>query len=213
MPWCSGVAMYTVRSVQYCTSVGCTCMYPTCSQLALAALAYTCTLQKLQIGRVHAVPGTCPAAAVGTLSERCPRTEQVGGCAVLQTACRSELPDRRSCGHKLRDALYAATPSAAGAAQMNFLGLFALRARSLVEHAAWASCRRATSDLKHLAGTCSWLGKAIVSHRGDGAARLRWLQIDWHRTGMRSAIVLSIAAHRAPAGLHARRHQRGQERR
>ena len=96
---------------------------------------------------------------------------------------------------------------------MDFRGWFALRSRSLVEHAAWASCRRATSDLKHLAGTCSWLGKAIVSHRGDGAARLRWLQIDWHRTGMRSAIVLSIAAHRAPAGLHARRHQRGQERR
>ena len=100
-----------------------------------------------------------------------------------------------------------------GAAQMNYLGLFALRARSLVEHAAWASCRHATSDLKHLAGTCSWLGKAIVSHRGDGAAWLRWLQIDCHRTGMRSVIVLIIAAHRAAAGMHARRHQRGQERR
>ena len=100
-----------------------------------------------------------------------------------------------------------------GAAQMNCLGLFALRARSLVEHAAWASCRRATSDLKHLAGTCSWLGKAIVSHRGDGAAWPRGPQIDWHRTGMRAATVLIVAAHRAAAGMHARRHQRGQERR
>ena len=96
---------------------------------------------------------------------------------------------------------------------MDCWGLFTLRTRSLVEHAAWASCWDATSDLKHLAGDCSSLGKAIGSHRGDGAAWLRWLQIDWHRTGMRSAIVLSIAAHRAPAGLHARRHQRGQERR
>ena len=96
---------------------------------------------------------------------------------------------------------------------MDCWGLFALRARSLVEHAASASCTHAISDLKHLAGDCSSLGKAIGSHCGDGAARLRWLQIDWHRTGMRSAIVLSIAAHRAPAGLHARRHQRGQERR
>ena len=100
-----------------------------------------------------------------------------------------------------------------GAAQMNCLGLFALRARSLVEHAAWASCRRATSDLKHLAGTCSWLGKAIVSHRGDGAAWPRGPQIDWHRTGMRAATVLIVAARRAAAGMHARRHQRGQERR
>ena len=89
----------------------------------VAALAYTCTLQKLQIGRVHAVPGTRPAAAVGTLSERCPRTEQVGGCAVLQTACRSELPDRRSCGHKLGAALYAATSSAAGSSTDGLLGL------------------------------------------------------------------------------------------
>jgi hypothetical protein len=96
---------------------------------------------------------------------------------------------------------------------MDCWGLFALCARSLLEHAAWASCCDATSDLKHHAGGASSLGKAIGSHRGDGAAWLRWLQIDWHRTGMRSAIVLSIAAHRAPAGLHARRHQRGQERR
>ena len=96
---------------------------------------------------------------------------------------------------------------------MDCWGLFALRARSLVEHAAWASCRHATSDLKHLAGDCSSLGKAIGSHRGDGAAWLRWLKIDWHRTGMRAALVLSIAAHRAAAGMHARHHQRGQERR
>ena len=96
---------------------------------------------------------------------------------------------------------------------MDCWGLFALRARSLVEHAAWASCLDATSDLKHLAGDVSSLGKAIGSHRGDGAAWLRWLQIDCHRTGMRSVIVLIIAAHRAAAGMHARRHQRGQERR
>ena len=96
---------------------------------------------------------------------------------------------------------------------MDCWGLLALLARSLVEHAGWASCLDATTDLKHLAGTCSWLGKAIVSHRGDGAAWLRWLQIDCHRTGMRSVIVLIIAAHRAAAGMHARRHQRGQERR
>ena len=100
-----------------------------------------------------------------------------------------------------------------GAAQMDCRGLLALCARSLVEHAGWASCLDATTDLKHLADDCSSLGKAIGSHCGDGAARRRWLQIDLHRTGMRSAIVLSIAAHRAPAGLHARRHQRGQERR
>jgi len=100
-----------------------------------------------------------------------------------------------------------------GAAQMDCWGLLALCARSLVEHAAWASCRRATSDLKHLAGTCSWLGKAIVSHRGDGAAWPHGPQIDWHRTGMRAATVLIVAAHRAAAGMHARRHQRGQERR
>ena len=84
---------------------------------------------------------------------------------------------------------------------MDCWGLLALCARSLVEHAGWASCLDATTDLKHLADDCSSLGKAIGSHCGDGAARLRWLQIDWHRTGMRSAIVLSIAAHRAPAGL------------
>ena len=95
---------------------------------------------------------------------------------------------------------------------MNFLGLFALRARSLVEHAGWASCLDATTDLKHLAVTC-WLGKAIVSHRGDGAAWPRGPQIDWHRTGMRAATVLIVAAHRAAAGMHAWRHQRGQERR
>ena len=96
---------------------------------------------------------------------------------------------------------------------MDFRGWFALRSRSLVEHAAWASCCDATSDLKHRAGDCSWLGKAIGSHRGDGAAWPRWPQSDWHRTGMRAALVLSIAAHRAAAGMHARRHQRGQERR
>ena len=96
---------------------------------------------------------------------------------------------------------------------MDCWGLLSLYARSLVEHAAWASCWRAASDLKHLAGTCSWLGKAIVSHRGDGAAWPRGPQIDWHRTGMRAATVLIVAAHRAAAGMHARRHQRGQERR
>ena len=96
---------------------------------------------------------------------------------------------------------------------MDCWGLLALLARSLVEHAGWASCLDATTDLKHLSDDCSSLGKAIGSHRGDGAAWLRWLKIDWHRTGMRAALVLSIAAHRAPAGLHARRHQRGQERR
>ena len=71
----------------------------------------------------------------------------------------------------------------------------------------------ATSDLKHLAGDVSSLGKAIGSHRGDGAAWLRWLQIDCHRTGTRFLIVLIIAAHRVAAGMHARRHRRGQERR
>ena len=76
---------------------------------------------------------------------------------------------------------------------MDCWGLLALCARSLVEHAGWASCLDATTDLKHLADDCSSLGKAIGSHCGDGAARLRWLQIDLHRTGMRSAIVLSIA--------------------
>ena len=96
---------------------------------------------------------------------------------------------------------------------MDCWGLFTLRTRSLVEHAAWASCWDATSDLKHLAGDCSWLGKAIVSHRGDGAAWPRGPQIDLHRTGMRAATVLIVAAHRAAAGMHARRHQRGQERR
>ena len=59
-----------------------------------------------------------------------------------------------------------------GAAQMNFLGLFAQRARSLVEHAAWASCRHATSDLKHLAGTCSSLGKKSAQRR-SGISALR----------------------------------------
>ena len=96
---------------------------------------------------------------------------------------------------------------------MDCWGLLALCARSLVEHAGWASCWRATSDLKHLAGNGSWLGKAIVSHRGDGAAWPRGPQIDLHRTGMRAATVLIVAAHRAAAGMHARRHQRGQERR
>ena len=79
---------------------------------------------------------------------------------------------------------------------MDCWGFLALLARSLVEHAGWASCLDATTDLKHLADDCSSLGKAIGSHCGDGAARRRWLQIDLHRTGMRSAIVLSIAAHR-----------------
>ena len=96
---------------------------------------------------------------------------------------------------------------------MDCWGLFTLRTRSLVEHAAWASCWDATSDLKHLAGDCAWLGKAIGSHRGDDAAWLRWLQIDRHWTGMRAAVVLIVAAHRAAADMHVRRHQRGQERR
>ena len=96
---------------------------------------------------------------------------------------------------------------------MDCWGLFTLRTRSLVEHAAWASCWDATSDLKRHAGICSWLGKAIVSHRGDDAAWPRGPQIDLHRTGMRAATVLIVAAHRAAAGMHARRHQRGQERR
>ena len=96
---------------------------------------------------------------------------------------------------------------------MDCWGLLALLARSRVERAGWASCWRATSDLKHLAGDGSWLGKAIVSHRGDGAAWPRRPQMDLHRTGMRAATVLIVAAHRAAAGMHARRHQRGQERR
>ena len=96
---------------------------------------------------------------------------------------------------------------------MDCWGLFALRARSLLEYAAWASCWDTTSDLKHLAGDCAWLGKAIGSHRGDDAAWLRWLQIDRHWTGMRAAVVLIVAAHRAAADMHVRRHQRGQERR
>ena len=127
----------------------------------------------------------------------------------------SSLVRRRCCNNQLGRCLHSTRRRRLppGAAQMNCLGLFALRARSLVEHAAWASCRRATSDLKHLAGTCSWLGKAIVSHRGDGAAWPRGPQIDWHRTGMRAATVLIVAAHRAAADMHARRHQRGQERR
>ena len=100
-----------------------------------------------------------------------------------------------------------------GAALMDCWGLFALCARSLLEHAAWASCCDATSDLKHHAGGGSWLGKAIGSHRGDGAAWPRGPQIDLHRTGMRAATVLIVAARRAAAGMHARRHQRGQERR
>ena len=89
----------------------------------VAALAYTCTLQKLQIGRVHDVPGTRPAVAVGTLSEHCWCMVQVRGHAPKQTACRSELPDRRSCGHKLGAALYAAPPSAAGSSTDGLLGL------------------------------------------------------------------------------------------
>ena len=89
----------------------------------VAALAYTCTLQKLQIGRVHAVPGTRPAAVVGTLSEHCWCVVQIGGHAPKQTACRSELPDRRSCGHKLGAALYASPPSAAGSSTDELLGL------------------------------------------------------------------------------------------
>ena len=96
---------------------------------------------------------------------------------------------------------------------MDCWGLFALCARSLLEHAAWASCCDATSDLKHHAGGGSWLGKAIGSHRGDGTVWPHWPQIDWHRTGMRAATVLIVAAHRAAAGIHARRHQRSQKRR
>ena len=89
----------------------------------VAALAYTCTLQKLQIGRVHAVPGTRPAAAVGTLGARRTCMEQVGAHASTKTACRSELPDRRSCGHKLGAALYASPPSAAGSSTDELLGI------------------------------------------------------------------------------------------
>ena len=96
---------------------------------------------------------------------------------------------------------------------MDCWGLLALLARSLVEHAGWASCLDATTDLKHLADDCSSLGKAISSHRGDGAAWPCGPQVDLHRTGMRAATVLIVAAHRAAAGMHARRHQRGQERR
>ena len=43
------------------------------------------------------MPGTRPAVAVGTLSEHCWCMVQVRGHAPKQTACRSELPDRRSC--------------------------------------------------------------------------------------------------------------------
>ena len=89
----------------------------------VAALAYTCTLQKLQIGRVHDVHGTRPAVAVGTLSEHCWCMVQVGGHAPKQTACRSELLVRRSCGNKLGTALYAAPPIAAGSSTDGLPGL------------------------------------------------------------------------------------------
>ena len=81
----------------------------------------------------------------------------------------------------------------------------------MVEHAGWASCWRATSDLKHLAGNGSWLSNEqgdLVSHRGDGAAWPRRPHIDLHRTGMRAATVLIVAARRAAAGMHARRMDR-----
>ena len=89
----------------------------------VAALACTCTGQKLQIGPVHALHGSRPAVAVGTLSEHCWCMVQVRGHAPKQTACRSELPDRRSCGHKLGAALYASPPSAAGSSTDELLGL------------------------------------------------------------------------------------------
>ena len=53
---------------------------------------------------------------------------QVGGHAPKQPACRSELPDRRSCGHKLGAASWALHSTRRrrvppGAAQMELLGL------------------------------------------------------------------------------------------
>ena len=115
---------------------------PTGSRQTLNQVACTCTGQKLQIGPVHALHGSRPAVAVGTLGERCHRMEQLGGRAVLQTACRSELLVRRRCVQEIGAALYAATPSAAGSSTDGLLGLVGTVQRdlwlsTLVGRAAW----------------------------------------------------------------------------
>ena len=84
---------------------------------------------------------------------------------------------------------------------------------TLVERAAWTPHPTSSSLLATFLRSAKRSAVTAATAQHSSAAWLRWLQIDFHRTGMRSVIVLIVAAHRAAAGIHARRHQRSQKRR